>query len=67
MLPREPTVKTTIRLPESVYYELRVLVADPRSGRIRYDTWGELFTRLARRHLDECKVATIAADEDTIE
>lgn len=76
---RERTVATTIRLPESVYYELRALCVDPtivsgQRGRaitdargVKYDTWGKLFTALARRYLDEQKVARISAEEGTSE
>ena len=76
---RERTVATTIRLPESVYFELRALCVDPtivsgQRGRaitsatgVKYDTWGRLFTALARRYLEEQKVARIADSEDTTE
>lgn len=79
MLRRERTVVTTLRLPESVYLELRLLCVDPaarntgRTGRairgpaVKYDTWSALFTHLARQHLDAVKVARVAADEDTTE
>lgn len=79
MLKREPTVTTTIRLPESVYYPLRALCIDPtktagRGGRasvdvrgVKYDTWNALFVALAKRHLAEQQIAAVAADEDTSE
>lgn len=62
---RERSVPTTIRLPESVYYELRALMCDPRTGAIRYATWGALFETLAREWLDRQKVAVAATDKDT--
>ncbi len=54
---RERTVPTTIRLPEDVYFQLRILMCDPRTGAIRYATWGALFETLAREHLERVKIA----------
>jgi hypothetical protein len=53
---RERKIPTTIRLPESLYYELRVLMADPRTGAIKYDTWGPFFERIAREWISAQKV-----------
>jgi hypothetical protein len=61
---RERRIPTTIRLPESVYYELRTLMCNPRTGAIRYATWGALFETLAREHLERRKIArSVTAEE----
>lgn len=54
---REPTIATTVRIPQSVYYEARILLADPRTGRIKMDTWGPLIGRLLREWVDAQKIA----------
>lgn len=59
---REPTIATTIRIPVSVYTEARILLADPRTGLIKLDTWGPLIGRLLRRWVDEQKVARVSED-----
>lgn len=59
---REPTVASTIRIPQSVYLEARVLLADPRTGRIKMDTWGPLIGRLLREWVDKQKIARAAED-----
>lgn len=53
---REPTCPTTIRISQSVYYEARALLADPRTGRIKMDTLGPLITRLLREWVDQQKI-----------
>ena len=55
--PNGKSIPTTIRLSPDIYYELRTLMCDPRSGAIRYATWGALFETLARDYLDRQKVA----------
>lgn len=60
---REPSIATTIRLPQSVYYEARTLLADPRTGRIKIDTWGPLIARLLRQWCDEQKIARVTKDD----
>lgn len=54
---RSEMVPTTIRLPRDLYDELRILMCDPRTGAIRYATWGRLFESLARDYLDRQKIS----------
>lgn len=63
---REPTIATTVRLPESVYYEARALLTDPRTGELRYDSWAPLIARLLREWVDQQKVARIADVETCV-
>lgn len=57
-------IPTTIRLSEDIYYELRALMCDPRTGAIRYATWGALFETLAREYLDRQKIARAQTEDD---
>jgi hypothetical protein len=57
-------IPTTIRLPADLYHELRVLMCNPRTGAIRYATWGALFETLAREHLDRLKIARAVTAEE---
>ncbi len=61
---RERTVPTTIRLPEDIYLQLRILMCNPATGAIRYATWGALFEQLARDHLERVKIARATTAEE---
>lgn len=62
--PNGASIPTTIRLSPDIYYELRTLMCDPRSGAIRYATWGALFETLAREYLDRQKIAASPTEDD---
>jgi hypothetical protein len=51
-------------LPEDVYLQLRILMCNPRTGAIRYATWGALFEQLARDHLERVKIARATTAEE---
>jgi hypothetical protein len=55
----EPSIPTTIRLPQSLYYELRVLVCDPRTGLPPPGKWGRAFESAIRDWLDKQKTRTV--------
>ncbi len=50
-----PTVKFTVRIPEALMLELRVLIVDPRTGRARYGRWGQTFEHILREWIDSQK------------
>jgi hypothetical protein len=54
---KEPTVPVCLRLPETLYNELRVLLCDPRTGTPRFGTWGHTLETALREWLDRQKVA----------
>lgn len=58
---KEPTVPVTVRIPETVYAELRVLLCDPRTGLPRYATWGHAINLALREWLDRQKITRDAA------
>ena len=52
-----PTSIFTVRLPDTLILQLRVLYADPRSGRGRYRSFGRMVERALTDWLDTQKVA----------
>lgn len=49
------TVRLSVRIPEQLVLELRVLTCDPRTGRARYGRWGRTFEHILREWIDSQK------------
>lgn len=53
----EPTSIFSVRLPDTLILQLRILYSDPRNGRGRYRTFGRMVERALSDWLDAQKVA----------
>ncbi len=51
-------MQIALRLPESLYVELRILLCDPRTGAPRYGTWGHSLETALREWLNAQKVSS---------
>ena len=61
---REPTKSIHIKVPSSLFTEVKLLLLDPLSGRVRYGEMSKLATSLLRTWVEKQRKEFIKKGED---